>query len=335
MDRKVSMELVSVVVPIYNVEEYLDRCVQSIRKQTYKKLEIILVDDGSPDLCGKMCDEYTQQDQRIKVIHKKNGGLSDARNVGAEAATGKYLLFVDSDDYIEPELVRKTVEAAEKYQSDIVLFDYKRLEPDGSIEVCSIQGVPEKQTFCLDEYPQVMIESISAWNKLFSRTFFVESQIRFPIGYYYEDLGSSPKYFLESKRLSYVQEAFYNYVIRDGSIMSETKEEKSYHDRCMMADGVIKYYQEKNAYQKYKSELEYLLLFHVYFIPAKEILFRKGDRKYIQKFRDFVRNQDSDYTKNKYIKNMSKKEKIQFYMIDHGQYWVVNFLSWLRKSIRG
>ena len=94
------MELVSIVVPIYNVEKYLDKCVESICAQTYAKLEIILVDDGSPDHCGQMCDVYAKKDSRIKVIHKKNGGLRDARNEGVKQATGKYLLFVDSDDYV-------------------------------------------------------------------------------------------------------------------------------------------------------------------------------------------------------------------------------------------
>ena len=92
--------LVSVIVPVYKVEKYLDRCIKSIREQTYTELEIILVDDGSPDSCGRMCDEYAAKDDRIKVIHKKNGGLSDARNAGIEASAGKWIVFVDSDDYI-------------------------------------------------------------------------------------------------------------------------------------------------------------------------------------------------------------------------------------------
>ena len=94
------MPLISVIVPIYNVEKYLDRCVDSIINQTYKNLEIILVDDGSPDNCPQMCDDYAKKDSRIKVVHKENGGLSDARNVGMEVATGEYVSFIDSDDYI-------------------------------------------------------------------------------------------------------------------------------------------------------------------------------------------------------------------------------------------
>ena len=97
-------ELISVIVPVYNVEKYLAKCVESIRKQTYSNLEIILVDDGSPDACPRMCDQFALDDARIKVIHKPNGGLSDARNAGIEAASGAYIGFVDSDDYIHPKM---------------------------------------------------------------------------------------------------------------------------------------------------------------------------------------------------------------------------------------
>ena len=114
------MVLVSVVVPVYNVQDFLEKCVKSIKAQTYQELEIILVDDGSTDCSNEMCDKFAQEDSRIRVIHKKNGGLSDARNVGAGLAAGKYLFFLDSDDYVDSRLVEKAVGAAEKFDSDIV-----------------------------------------------------------------------------------------------------------------------------------------------------------------------------------------------------------------------
>ena len=116
--------------------------------------------------------------------------------------------------------------------------------------------------------------------------------------------------------------------------MSATKEEKSYHDRCKMIENVREYYRQAGAYDKYSKELEYLALFHAYFIPAKEILFRKGDRNYIAKFRNFVKQKYPEYTKNCYLSSMSEKEKLQFYMIDHSLYWVVNLLSWARQTLK-
>ena len=122
-------------------------------------------------------------------------------------------------------------------------------------------------------------------------------------------------------------------MIREGSIMSATKEEKSYHDRCEMIKTVKAYYCQEKVYDKYSEELEYLAFFHAYFIPAKEILFRKGDRKYIGKFKDFVKRQYPEYKHNRYLDRMSKKEKLQFYMIDHNQYWVVQLLSKARQLV--
>ena len=113
-------ELISIIVPIYNVQKYLDRCMKTLLNQTYRNIEIILVDDESPDECPKMCEEYTKIDQRVKVIHKKNGGLGFARNSGLEIAQGKYIIFVDSDDYVTENMCHLLYEAAKKYEADVV-----------------------------------------------------------------------------------------------------------------------------------------------------------------------------------------------------------------------
>ena len=119
-----SQALISVIIPVYKVEKYLDRCLESIVNQTYKNLEIILIDDGSPDNCPAICDEYAQKDSRIKVIHKANGGVSSARNKGIDVATGDYIGFVDSDDWIEPDMYETLIKNAEQYNSDISRCSY-------------------------------------------------------------------------------------------------------------------------------------------------------------------------------------------------------------------
>ena len=128
-----SQPLISVIVPIYKVEEYLDRCVESLINQTYKNLEIILVDDGSPDNCPQMCEAWAQKDSRIKVVHKENGGLSDARNAGFEVATGDIISFIDSDDWIEPEMFETMLSQMEKDDSDIVSCGVNWVEENGSV----------------------------------------------------------------------------------------------------------------------------------------------------------------------------------------------------------
>ena len=124
--NKNEMLLVSVIVPIYNVEFYLNKCVDSILNQSYKNIEVVLVDDESPDSCGKMCDDYAAMDGRIKVVHKKNGGLSDARNAGMKVATGDLITFVDSDDYISEDFVKILFEAMSENNADIAIANMKR-----------------------------------------------------------------------------------------------------------------------------------------------------------------------------------------------------------------
>ena len=129
---------VSVVLPIYNVEKYLKKSVQSVQNQTYRNLEIILVDDGSKDSSGRICDELSKEDSRIQVVHKNNGGLASARNSGYEVATGEYVMYIDSDDCVKEDTVKKCVDAIERDKSDVVIFGYEKVSEDGNIlEVCS------------------------------------------------------------------------------------------------------------------------------------------------------------------------------------------------------
>ena len=179
------MELVSVIIPVYNVEKYLARCIQSVCGQSYQGLEIILVDDGSKDKSGVICDEYAERDGRIKVIHKENGGLGDARNAGVEKAEGKYLLFVDSDDRIHENLVRDTVETAEKNQADMVIFDYIGEEENGNLTDRFTFPFSANRVIEVAEEKELIMRSCSAVNKLIRRELWKESGFQFPKGRYY------------------------------------------------------------------------------------------------------------------------------------------------------
>jgi len=213
--------LISVIVPVYKVEKYLDRCVQSIVNQTYRNLEIILVDDGSPDNCGAMCDAWAAKDDRIKVIHKENGGLSDARNAGMAIAAGEYMGFVDGDDYLAPEMYR-------------LLFDRMR-EDESDIAACGIQMVFEdgtptrmltKEGNCVLDTQEAMEAIIrETWlkqtvpNKLY-RTLLVWD-ILFPVGKYHEDVFWSYRAVARARKVSVFDTPCYYYVQRSGSIMGE------------------------------------------------------------------------------------------------------------------
>lgn len=323
--------LISVIVPVYNVEKYLGKCVDSLLGQTYRELEIILVDDGSPDRCGEICDAYAKKDHRIKVIHKENGGLSDARNAGIKKASGEYLLFVDSDDYIERDLIEKVAEAAEKTKCDMVMFDYVREEETFSLPLYS--ELPEHKVLTLESNPEILISTLSAWSKLYRREFYLEQGHWFPKGRLYEDLGSIPKLFLDAGSIVYVKGAFYHYLIRPGSIMTSTKFEKNYTDRTAMYQAILDYYKEAGKYDAYKDELEYLAFRNIYFEPSKEIILTDRKSPYLQKFRAFMEQHFPDYHKNPYLKGLTSKERLHYRIIETKQYWLMVLLSYARRAV--
>lgn len=323
------MELVSVVVPVYKVEKYLKRCVDSIRAQTYENLEIILVDDGSPDSCGQMCDAYAREDSRIQVVHKENGGLSDARNAGAEQAQGEYLLFVDSDDYIAEELITKTVSVAKETGCDVVLFDYFYVE-GGRAEIRN-EGLPDNRPLTLETEKRLLFSAPAAWLKLFKKKFYEKSGIRFPKGRYYEDLNTTPKFVFAAERIVYLNEPLYYYMIRQDSIMGSRDYEKNYKDMVEVLDDVLKYYKDKGAYEKYRDELEYLVFCNAYFEPSREIVLAHAKTSYLEKSRTYMYERFPEFTENPYIRRRSRKDRLHMHILNTRQYWLMRFLSRCRQ----
>ena len=325
------MELVSVVVPVYKVEQYLERCVKSICEQTYQELEIILVNDGSPDRCGEMCEDLAQKDKRIQVLHKQNGGLSDARNAGVKLATGKYLLFVDSDDYIANTLVEKTVAEAEKMACDMVLFDYYCVE-NGIEEVRTTQ-IPGGKVISLEEEHQLLLAPPAAWAKLFNREFYVKADCPFPKGLYFEDLATTPIFFLKAERISYLKEPLYYYIIRENSIMTGKNHEKSSQDKMEVLDHILSVYRENGKYETYREELEYLVLANAYFEPSKELVLEGDDGTYLRKYREYTKSRIGTVKNNKYINQWSRKDKLHLWILNYKQYWLMRLLSKARRMV--
>ncbi len=212
-------ELVSIVVPIYNVEKFIHRCIDSILQQSYKNTEIILVDDGSPDNCPKICDEYSRKDSRIKVLHKKNGGLSDARNAGIRIAKGKYIAFVDSDDSIEKDYIKQLYNTIRKADADIsacghtVRYENGRTIPHFSNNSFIVQREEALERVLYDD------ELCAAtWAKLYKTKLF--KNIKFPKGENFEDSSTTYKLILESNKVACDMKSQYNYLIRSNSIMT-------------------------------------------------------------------------------------------------------------------
>lgn len=251
--------LLSVIVPVYNVEQYLEKCLESITKQTYNNLEIILVDDGATDLSGKICDKWAKLDKRIRVLHKKNGGLSDARNVGLDICCGELITFVDSDDYLMLDMYSSMIEAFQKYQVDIVVCgDFFVDENTKEVRTANVHELKETEVLdrqnalnelCLDSY----IVS-HAWDKIYRREVIINT--RFPVGHNYEDIYVMHSIFKNARGVAHINQPKYFYIQRKGSIVKtpSIKNQKDllnayitrYRDVCQDVNDSIKWAQLEN-----------------------------------------------------------------------------------------
>lgn len=211
--------LISVIVPVYKVEPYLDRCVASIVSQTYQNLEIILVDDGSPDNCGAMCDAWAARDSRIHVIHKENGGLSDARNAGMKLASGQLIGFVDSDDWIEPDMFGLLYANMMEHDSEVSACGIRMEFEDGTpARMLTEQGM---YLFNTEEALRALVEDTVLKPTVCDKLYRAElvRQIAFPVGKCHEDVFWSNQVFMRAKRVSVVDTPCYHYLQRRSSIM--------------------------------------------------------------------------------------------------------------------
>lgn len=225
-DKKNKNELITIIVPVYNVEDYLCKCIDSIIGQTYNNLEIILVDDGSPDRCGEICDEYARHDTRIRVIHKENGGLSDARNVGIENSKGDYIAFVDSDDYIAPDMYEKLYNIAKVNDADMSICSFMCVNTKGnSIDDQNLYNPISNNVLSgIEVFEDKLAENqywywVVAWNKLYRRSLF--DNIRFPVGKQHEDEFVAHHLYSITRKVACCGNKMYYYVKRENSIMSK------------------------------------------------------------------------------------------------------------------
>lgn len=252
------MPLISVIVPIYKVEKYIDRCAESILAQSFTDFELILVDDGSPDNCPQICDEYAKKDSRIRVIHKENGGLSDARNAGIDIAEGEWLAFIDSDDYVHEDYLKSLYNAAIENDADLAVCDFVRVNDDEKV-------IEDEHSFdeLVTDDKNAMFERLysnwrirPAWNKLYKKEIF--SELRFAFGKIHEDEFAIHHVLWNCGKLAIIKKGLYYYRTRENSIMT-TESPKSTLDGL---EAIIEQYEfcaeRKVITDEYVTGIEYM-----------------------------------------------------------------------------
>ena len=307
---KIEMKKISIIIPIYNVEEYLETCLKSIVGQTYPHLEIILVDDGSPDNCPYICDQYAEKDKRIVVIHQKNQGLSVARNVGVIRSTGDYILFVDSDDFFALDFCEKVMGIVEREKCDIVIGEVVSVDEQG-------EYLKSKYEYAISEFEilsnyQAMKEVVSekriigyAWGKLYKRELL--KGVNFPAGKIYEDRFTLYKYFSKAERICLCPGAVAYYRMRKSSIVHDANL-RGLYDLLEAEEEVLRFCKEK--YPTLVAAVE--ALYFGRYVHIWMSFYDTGDKEQINNLVLKMKDIFKEYRKKK---NIKMKHKVSYVMI--------------------
>lgn len=298
------MRKVSVIVPVYNVEQYLKKCLDSLVRQTLSDIEIIVVNDGTKDHSQMIIDDYVKKyPNMIKSYKKENGGLSSARNYGLQYASGEYIAFVDSDDFVEETMYEELYQKAKENQFDLVMCDFNEIRNGKKIS-CSCHlthdlfGKETIKEHMISFYP-------SAWNKLYKKDLF--QMIKFKEGIWFEDVEFGYRLLPFISSIGVVKKPFYQYLIREGSITS-TVDPRIYH--CIDNwNGIIQFYQSHHLYDEYQQELEYCYVRYLYasFIKMATKYSRIEYLKAVACARKQVQQQFPNYKNNVYLKQIRMK----------------------------
>ena len=248
--------MVSVIVPIYKIPEYLSCCIDSILAQTYPDFELILVDDGSPDDCGRICDDYAKRDNRIKVVHKVNGGLTSARNAGLEVAKGEWIMHVDGDDWIEPDMIESLIEAAQITGADMVIGDFVKYGPSAGYNKLPTWSSDKKKS--MTNYIAYVMTTI--WGSIAKRSLYADHSLKSPDGISYcEDFHLIVRLCHFANKIVNVHRPFYNYRYRSTSIMSNMSRKTEADEQWAYQD-TIRFFKEQGVYEDYRKVMSWRVL---------------------------------------------------------------------------
>ncbi len=308
----------SVIVPIYNSEKYLKKCLDRLVNQTFKNIEIILVNDGSTDNSEDIIKQYLK-DKRIIYLKKENGGQASARNLGLSKAKGEYISFIDSDDYVDLNMFEKLNECTS--DNDIILSDYYYTKEDQDNYVKLFDGIAgniiNADYWKFDTCP---------WNKFYKKSFLIENNFSFPEGIMYEDYASIPTLIKYNPKLYYCNDAFVHYVQSEVSTMRSEVYKKKYEDIFKATN----YLYDNLIGCGYNQELEYLICFHFLYLGSLNFYrFKKYDQ--IDKISDFIKEKFPLWYNNKYVKKLSLKEKILMKLFYFKKYKTISFIQRIKR----
>ena len=326
------MHMVSVIMPLYNVETCMKQSIQSVLNQTYSEWELILINDGSPDNSGAIADEFAAlYPDRIRVLHQENHGQGGARNAGVDVARGDYLFFMDSDDTIEPNLLEVAVRLAVQQNADVVAFEYDIRRPDGSL--VKIVSNP----FNLPKYgnPRVQREFLLVagmpWNKLFDANFYRSTALSFPEKVWYEDLILCTKMMSQARTAVHTTRPLYHYYLRPGSTMRNKNTARN-REIIDAMENIRTYFEENDLTAMFRDELCCLAIDNVYSAASLRLIRINPPDPLIKELRQYMHHTFPDYRKNPYIPCLSFQYRLTFRLLEWRMVALISLLTKLKDS---
>jgi len=320
---------VSVIVPVWGVEKYIDKCLKSLVNQTLDDIEIIIVNDESPDNSQKIIDDYKKKyPNKIVSLKQKNAGQGAARNYGLKYAKGEYIGYVDSDDYIELNMFEKMYNKAVEEKLDLVICCYKNIFEKNNKE--KIEKLFQKTE---DDITNAFFNNIGVWNKLYKRELL--TNIEFKSKVWYEDFAFTCKVIMKSKKINFIEEGLYNYVIRNGSTMNNNNTKRNL-EILNAFDDILSYIEKNKQYKKYYPQIEYLAIYHIFIATIVRVINSKekiNKRIIIKKINNYIITNFPNYKNNKYLKLLDKNKKIVYNLIRLKQYLLIKFIFKLKEIL--
>ena len=312
--------MISIVVPVYKVRDYLPGCLDSILANDTSDCEIILVDDGSPDDSGAICDRYAQaHPDLIRVVHQDNGGLGAARNTGVANAKGEWLFFIDSDDTIAPESLGVLKEAIRLGGAQVIGFQF--CADDGvnppRPQSCGFDAVASP--FRLSDRKDYLLSLPSAWLRLWNRSLFTESGVRFPSRVWYEDIRTTAKLLPLAEGIRVLPDHLYNYLTRQGSIMNNRNLERN-REILEAMDDVLDWYRHENLFDAYRDELCAMTVENVLLAASVRVARVDPKSPLLGEFADYTAKSFPDWKQNPYRKRLTRAKRLALALVEHRRY---------------
>ena len=326
--------LLSIIIPVYNVAEYLQTCIDSILANDCRGWEVILVDDGSTDgISPQICDDNAARyPELIRVIHQPNKGPGGARNTGLEAAKGEYLFFVDSDDTVAPDALKILRRAVMESHSEVYTFQMASHEGKGiytPMEICPCYPGP----FTLAERPEMLLSQPAIWARLWRRDLFINMNIRFPDkAWYGEDLRTVTKLMALASSIEVLPDCLYFYLIRPGSIMRSENIERN-RDIIRAFEDMLEWFSDHGLLQQYRKELCYLAVDHLLLASTVRVARANPHSLLLKEFLVFTQIHFPEYRQNKYVLQLSKMRRLALTLVEKKYYRLIRLLFGLKDSL--